>query len=229
MPCPGRVRPGPSPPRPATGSAGARASTSTVALASNRSAADSSALWPAPITTTRRPAKRRRSPCSEAWETSSLGRPANGAGTDGKAASPVATTTRSAWTTSPSSSRSRKLPTSRVRLTILRGSISGTARRWNHIPYSTNSSSGSDSSAPRSVRPVSRSKRSTVNERSGSEMLELRLRERSNIPAGMFSRQNSSGWPNDRVSIPALRRWAATASPCGPAPMIAVDLIAARC
>ena len=49
-----------------------------------------------------------------------------------------------------------------------------------------------------------------------------RRRERSSIPAELCTDQDSSGTPNDMVSMPALRRCAATASPFGPAPITTV-------
>src|SRR4051795_11612522 len=44
--------------------------------------------------------------------------------------------------------------------------------------------------------------------------------DRSSIPRGMV-RQKAIGSPRTWVSIPARRRWAVTASPCGPAPITA--------
>ena len=88
----------------------ARISNSTPAPASLSSAADSSALWPAPTTSSRWPANGARSVWSNVCDTWVRGRDANGSGLRANCASPAATTTRAAVSSVPSSSTTRKAP-----------------------------------------------------------------------------------------------------------------------
>src|SRR5688500_6860025 len=54
-------------------------------------------------------------------------------------------------------------------------------------------------------------------------MLDERRVDLRSIPTGMFRSQNAIGSPNTIVSTPTGRRWAAAASPYGPAPMTAAS------
>src|SRR5712692_5560284 len=47
--------------------------------------------------------------------------------------------------------------------------------------------------------------------------------DRNSMPRGIWFFQKAIGLPNTRGSTPAARKWAATARPYGPAPIIATE------
>ena len=170
-----------------------RTTSSTSAPVSCSNAADSSALWPLPMTITFFPAKQLRSRCSELCDTTSRGSFANSGGRHANAAIPVATTTRRALQTSPSSSVIRKLSESFNRCVIFRESVSGATWRWNHRPYLTNRSSGTGAERWLSLTTLYAS---SVKLRLGSERFEPSQGERRSMPVGMWRSQNDIGSPN---------------------------------
>ncbi len=55
-------------------------------------------------------------------------------------------------------------------------------------------------------------------------MCEASQADRKSMPRGIWSFQKAIGLPKTRGLTPAARKWAATARPYGPAPIIATEL-----